>query len=273
MVVNPTFFIISDSSGATSQTVAQTAASQFPNLTPELKRFPFVQTESILTGILKLAKENNAIIFHTLVNQQLCEMVTNFASRNHLFSFDCIQTPMAMISSATGEQPASVPGLIHDLNENYFDRISAMEFAVANDDGKHPQGMLEADIVLLGVSRTSKTPLSLYLANQNLRVANLPVGPDLQLPAELKQVDHNRIFGLTNTPEKLSQIRKERMIAYGLKADTPYSDAQNIRRELAYARDLYRQIGCLMINVANKSIEETASIILESLNIDATKMN
>ncbi|MCY9806786.1 kinase/pyrophosphorylase [Lentilactobacillus senioris] len=273
MATNPTFFIISDSSGATSQTIAQTAASQFPNLTPQLKRFPFVQTKSILTGILKLAKENNAILFHTLVNRELCQMVKDFATDNHLFSFDCIQSPMEMISAATGEQPASVPGLIHDLNENYFERIAAMEFAVANDDGKHPQGMLEADLVILGVSRTSKTPLSLYLANQNLRVANLPIGPELQLPAELKQVDPTRIFGLTNTPEKLSQIRKERMISYGLAADTPYSDAENIKQELEYAKKLYREIGCLTINVANKSIEETASIILESLNIDFTQMN
>lgn len=265
------FFIISDSSGATTQTVAQTAASQFPTLEPKLHRFPFVQTESILTGILHMAQEQQAMIFHTLVNQELSDMVTNYAKDHGLYSFDCIQTPMGFITQATGLIPENVPGLIHDLNPAYFSRIDAMEFAVTNDDGKNPKGMLEADIVLLGVSRTSKTPLSLYLANQGLRVANLPVGPDLKIPAELKQVDHNRIFGLTNSPEKLSQIRRQRMLAYGLKAETPYSDTSHIRQELEYAINLYRRIDCLTINVANKSIEETASIILESLNIDLQK--
>ncbi len=139
-----------------------------------------------------------------------------------------------------------------------------------NDDGKNAKGLLEADIVLLGVSRTSKTPLSLYLANQNQKVANLPIGPDLHIPDELAQVKKDRIFGLLNTPEKLSKIRKQRMLSYGLDANTPYSDTDNIRVELAYAKKLYRKIGCLTINVANKSIEETATIILESLNLDTT---
>ncbi len=103
---------------------------------------------------------------------------------------------MRMLAEVTGQQPAHVPGLIHDLNQNYFERISAIEFAVENDDGKNPKGLLEADIVLLGVSRTSKTPLSLYLANQNQRVANLPIGPDLQLPEEVEQIDKDKMFGL-----------------------------------------------------------------------------
>lgn len=263
-------FIISDSSGATAQTVAQTVVSQFPNLKAEIRRFPFIQTDSILKGILNIAKTNHAMIFHTLVSVDLSQMVETFCERNHIADFDCIQTPMNTLARVTGEQPAHVPGLIHDLNENYFERISAIEFAVENDDGKNAKGLLEADIVLLGVSRTSKTPLSLYLANQNQRVANLPIGPSLHIPEELAEVNKNRIFGLLNTPEKLSKIRKQRMLSYGLNADTPYSDTDNIKKELAYAKKLYKKIGCLTINVANKSIEETATIILESLNLDTT---
>lgn len=263
-------FIISDSSGATAQTLAQTATSQFPDIKAEIRRFPFIQTESILKGILNLAKTKSAMIFHTLVSVELSQMVRDFCQANHIYDFDCIQTPMKLIAESTGESPAHVPGLIHDLNENYFERISAIEFAVENDDGKNAKGLLEADIVLLGVSRTSKTPLSLYLANQNQKVANLPIGPDLHIPDELAQVKKDRIFGLLNTPEKLSKIRKQRMLSYGLDANTPYSDTDNIRVELAYAKKLYRKIGCLTINVANKSIEETATIILESLNLDTT---
>ena len=264
-------FIISDSSGATAQTLAQTAASQFPNIKAEIRRFPFIQTESILKGILNLALTKKAMIFHTLVSIELSQMVVTFCKEHGIYDFDCIQTPMKLLSEATGEEPAHVPGLIHDLNENYFERISAIEFAVENDDGKNAKGLLEADIVLLGVSRTSKTPLSLYLANQNQRVANLPIGPDLQLPEEVEQIDKDKMFGLLNTPEKLSKIRKQRMISYGLNADTPYSDPKHIKTELEYAKKLYRKIGCLTINVANKSIEETATIILESLNLDTTE--
>ncbi len=265
-----TIFIISDSSGATAQTLAQTAASQFPNLKTEIRRFPFIQTESILKGILKLAATQHAMIFHTLVRTELSEMVVNFAKENGIYDFDCVQKPMLMLSKATGEEPAHVPGLIHDLNETYFERISSIEFAVENDDGKNPKGLLTADIVLLGVSRTSKTPLSLYLANQNQKVANLPIGPDLHIPEELSQVDSSKIFGLLNSAEKLSRIRKQRMISYGLKANTPYSDTKNIELELEFAKKLYKKIGCLTINVSNKSIEETATLIMESLNLDTT---
>lgn len=263
-------FIISDSSGATAQTIAQTAVSQFPNLKAKMRRFPFIQTDSILRGILKLAKTNHAMIFHTLVSTDLSEMVDEFCTQNHIYDFDCIQEPMRMLSKLTDEQPAHIPGLIHDLNQNYFERISSIEFAVENDDGKNAKGLLEADIVVLGVSRTSKTPLSLYLANQNQKVANLPIGPSLKIPEELDQVDKNKVFGLLNTPEKLHKIRRQRMLSYGLDADTPYSDTENIKKELKYAKDLYRKLGCLTINVANKSIEETATIILESLNLDTT---
>ncbi|WP_109249018.1 pyruvate, water dikinase regulatory protein [Lentilactobacillus kefiri] len=264
-------FIISDSSGATAQTVAQTALSQFPDIKGEIRRFPFIQTDSILRGILKIALNQHAMIFHTLVNTDLSKMVQSFCKENGLSDFDCVQSPMNMLSQLTGQQPAHVPGLIHDLNQNYFERISAIEFAVENDDGKNPKGLQEADIVLLGVSRTSKTPLSLYLANQNQKVANLPIGPELHLPDEINDIDKDKMFGLLNTPEKLSKIRKQRMISYGMNPDTPYSDPKHIKTELEYAKKLYRKIGCLTINVANKSIEETATIILESLNLNTTE--
>ncbi len=268
MVKTQSFFIISDSSGATAQTLAETVASQFPELKAEIRRFPFIQTESILTGILKLAKKNNSLIFHTLVSSKLSAQVANYCAKNDLYDIDCLNQPMSYVSHLTGLQPQRVPGLIHDLNEKYFKRISSIEFAVENDDGKNPHGLPAADIVILGVSRTSKTPLSLYLANQNQKVANLPIGPSLQIPEELKLVDKAKIFGLLNTPEKLSRIRKQRMLSYGLNANTPYSDPENIKKELDYAKNLYRKLGCLTINVANKSIEETATIILESLDLD-----
>lgn len=263
-----TIFIISDSSGETALTVAQTAVSQFPTVQASYQRFPFIQTDSILDGILNLAKKQRAMIFHTLVNAKLSKKVREFATTNQLQQFDCIQPAMAVMQNATGLTPEGVPGLVHNLNDTYFDRIAAMEFAVTYDDGKDPTGLLKADIVILGVSRTSKTPLSLFLANRNLRVANLPLGPTTQLPDELWQVDPKRIFGLTNKPESLRKIRQERMLSYGLPADSAYSDTKKISEELDYAQKIYKKIGCLVIDVSNKSIEETATLIMESVDYD-----
>lgn len=159
-------------------------------------------------------------------------------------------------------------GAQHSLNQKYFDRISAMEFAVMYDDGKDPKGFLEADVVLLGVSRTSKTPLSLFLANKNLKVANLPLVPETHIPKEIYEIDPKKIIGLTNDPSVLNEIRRQRMIAYGLNPDTTYSSMDSINKELESAQALYKKLGCYVINVAHRSIEETAALILEHLGID-----
>ena len=156
-------------------------------------------------------------------------------------------------------------------DKEYFNRIEALEFAVTYDDGKDPAGFLKADLVLLGISRTSKTPLSLFLANRGYKVANLPLVPKAQIPAEIYKVDPNKIFGLTNDPEILNGIRRERMISYGLDPDTHYSNIDNIESELNFANELYKKLGCPVINVAHKSIEETAMIITESLDNNAQR--
>ena len=136
--------------------------------------------------------------------------------------------------------------------------------AFRKPDG-YPSGFLKADIVLLGVSRTSKTPLSLFLANRGYKVANLPLVPKTHIPDQIYQVDPKKIFGLTNDPSILNNIRRERMISYGLNPDTTYSNMDNIQAELDFAMELYKKLGCPIINVANKSIEETATLIMESL--------
>ncbi len=200
-------FLISDSSGETALTVAQTAVAQFPDLQVKYQRFPFIQTESILGGILNLAAKKNAVLYYTLVTSSLSEQVINFTTEHHLQAFDCIQPAMTVLANRSGLTPASIPSMNHSLTDTYFDRIGAMEFAVAYDDGKDPTGLLKADLVILGVSRTSKTPLSLFLANRGIKVANLPLSPKSQLPDELWQVNPGKIIGLTNSPKVLRRIR------------------------------------------------------------------
>ncbi|KRN08574.1 PEP synthetase regulatory protein [Liquorilactobacillus mali KCTC 3596 = DSM 20444] len=258
-------FVISDSLGETGNNLAEAATVQFPNVEFEYHRFPLIKTTSLLAGILEQAKRMDAFVVHTLVGEGLASYVNDYCEKNKLFVLDGMSKIINTIESKTGEIPLYQSGRNHKLNKNYFNRIEALEFAVTYDDGKDPAGFEKADIVLLGVSRTSKTPLSLYLANKNYRVANLPLVPKAGIPDEIWKVDPKKIFGLTNDPTVLNNIRRERMITYGLNPDTNYSNMENIEAELSYANELYKKIGCLIINVSNKSIEETATLIIESL--------
>ncbi len=259
-------FIISDSLGETGNNLAQAAMVQFPDADFKVHRYPLIKTVSILTGILNKARRENAIIVHTFSDNELSTFANNYCAENGVDVIDALTGIIDLLASRTGMNPLHQAGINHNTDTEYFRRIEAIEFAVTYDDGKDPSGFLKADIVLLGVSRTSKTPLSLYLANRGYKVANLPLVPKTHIPDQLYQVDPKKIFGLTNDPSILNNIRRERMIAYGLNPDTTYSNMDNIQAELDFALDLYKKLGCPVINVANKSIEETATVILESLD-------
>lgn len=258
-------YVISDSAGGTANNIAQAALAQFPNLKYDLKIFPFIREEKQLTSILERSKIQQAIILHTFVDNDLVDILHSYCSSNQLTCYDILNPIITEISKRTDQKPEHFAGAMHRLDDQYFDRIGAMEFAVTYDDGKDPKGFLEADILILGVSRTSKTPLSIYLANQNYKVANLPLLPENELPKELWEVDPKKIVGLTNDQEVLRNIRRERMMSYGLSPDTHYSSVERIQNELSFAQELYEKLGCQIIDVANKSIEETAAIIINSL--------
>ncbi|MBO0423543.1 phosphoenolpyruvate synthase regulatory protein [Enterococcus plantarum] len=263
-----TIFVISDSAGETASKLAAASMAQYPTVDFSLFRRTFAKEEDKLRKALEDAKRENAMVLHTIVNDRLVKIANDFFEEHDLYHFDILTPPVAEIERLTGVAPTREPGALHHLNENYFKRIEAMEFAVKYDDGKDPRGFLEADVLLLGVSRTSKTPLSLFLANKNLKVANLPLIPEAHLPKQLWETNPKKIVGLTNDPDILNGIRKERMRTYGLPANTSYSDIEKIRKELTFANDLYEKLGCVVINVASLSIEETASMILNALNLE-----
>ncbi|MEI5995511.1 pyruvate, water dikinase regulatory protein [Candidatus Enterococcus mansonii] len=263
-----TIFVISDSAGETASKLAAASMAQYPTVDFSLFRRTFAKEEDKLRRALEDARRENAMVLHTIVNERLVKIANDFFEEHGLYHFDILTPPVAEIERLTGIAPTREPGALHHLNENYFKRIEAMEFAVKYDDGKDARGFLEADVLLLGVSRTSKTPLSLFLANKNLKVANLPLIPEAHLPKQLWETNPKKIVGLTNDPDILNGIRKERMKTYGLPADTSYSDIEKIRKELAFANDLYEKLGCVVINVASLSIEETASMILNALNLE-----
>lgn len=261
--------IISDAAGDTAFNSATAAAAQFPKAKINYRRYPFITDRDKLEKTFKEIEQfPNLVLIYSLVKDEMQLPVIRFVREHHIQGVDILSPAVEALAKVTGMRPTEQSGAQHQLNAKYFDRISAMEFAVMYDDGKDPKGFLEADVVLLGVSRTSKTPLSLFLANKNLKVANLPLVPETHIPKEIYEIDPKKIIGLTNDPSVLNEIRRQRMISYGLNPDTNYSNMDAINKELASAQELYRELGCYVINVAHRSIEETAALIMRHLGIE-----
>lgn len=259
---NVKIYLVSDSVGETAQKIISAVSAQYPDIDMrDIQRFPFITDEELLQPILKDALHDKAIVVTTLVNKDLVALVRDFAARTGLQFVDYMSPLSEIIESTFGIAPLQEPGALHKLNEQYFNRVAAIEFAVRYDDGKDPKGFLEADYVLLGVSRTSKTPLSMYMANRNHKVANLPLIPEVPLPKELDMIDPSKIIGLTTSMDSLRDIRKSRLHSLGLKEDSAYTNCDRIKTELEYADQVFDKYKAVVIDVEKKSIEETSSII------------
>lgn len=258
--------MISDSIGETTQKLVTAVTAQFPTIDfSNTYRFPFVAGKEELLGILKDALKDKAIVVTTLVNHELVEVVAKFCNQTGLQYLDLMNPFIQMIHDKTGLTPLEEPGIVHKLNEEYFSRVAAIEFAVKYDDGKDPHGFLDADIVLLGISRTSKTPLSMYLANKRIKVANLPLIPEVPIPEQLKQIPSNRLIGLVCAPQNLEKIRCSRLESLGLDQLSRYTNIDRINEELMYSQEIFDEFGAYVIDVTDKSIEESAFIIQDYL--------
>lgn len=190
-------FIVSDSLGETGALVSRAAISQFNTDNYEIKRFPYVQDLNGLKGILQEASNTyNSILIYTLVDEELIRCIRQYSKDTGLLAIDLISPLMKAISQVLKIEPTREPGAIRRLDETYFKRVATIEFAAKYDDGKDPRGVLEADLVLIGVSRTSKTPLSMYLANKNIKVANIPLVMEVEPPKELFQIPAKKLLGL-----------------------------------------------------------------------------
>lgn len=259
-------FLISDSTGETAEQLARAALAQFNNISYDFKRFSNIREFLNLSEILNNCKETeDSILFYSLVDTSLLDYTKKFCELNGITSVDLLSASILAIQRVTNSTPGNKPGALRKLNEEYFKRIDSIEFAVRYDDGKDPRGLLIADLVIIGISRTSKTPLSMYLANKNIRVANVPLVPETPVPEELFQISPKKIIGLTNSLEKLESIRKERLKSLGLPDNSIYSNSNRILEELEYSDRIMKKVGCPIINVSNKAIEETAEIILKHL--------
>lgn len=266
----PTIHVVSDSVGITAQAVARAAAAQFGVTNPCIEVLPkaksFDEIKEFVEGRGAFCGEHTGdgrlLVFYTLVNRDLAnELAAYAAAHDDVVAIDLMTDAIAAIARMTGMAPSTKPGGIHVADQYYFRRIEAIEFSIAHDDGRNPQELAQADIVLLGVSRSSKTPTSIYLAQQGYRVANIPLDLHTDPPRELADVDRTRLFGLMTTPDVLVGIRKRRLGNAGVVAKS-YAEPEYVYQDLDEARSLMRKLGCIVVHTENRAVEETAQEIL-----------
>jgi len=256
-------YILSDSIGETGEMVVKAAMSQFKSTNMQIRRKPYLKSIAQIEAALKEASQTNSAVMYTVVRTDLKCALESSAKALGLLHVDIMGPVVNALSTISNLSPSNEPGLIRKVDEAYFTKIEAIEFAVKFDDGKEPRGLLQADIIVTGVSRASKTPLCMYLAHKGIKAANVPLIKDIPPPLELFQVPPHKVIGLIIKPSLLFEIRRERLRTMGLQQSTPYGDMERIVEELEYGQAIMRKIGCPIIDVTNKATEETATRVME----------
>lgn len=265
--------VASDSIGETAELVARAGISQFnpKQCKNEFLRYPYIESFEDLDEVIQVARDTNAIIVYTLIKPEMKNYMMLKVKEYNLKSVDIMGPLMDLLSESVVQQPYNEPGMVHRLDDAYFKKIDAIEFAVKYDDGKDPKGLPKADIVLLGISRTSKTPLSQYLAHKSYKVMNIPIVPEVTPPAGLFEVDPSKCVALKISEEKLNRIRKERLKQLGLGDTARYATEARIKEEIEYFHSIVEEVGCPIIDVSEKAIEETANDIIHYIERNKSK--
>jgi regulator of PEP synthase PpsR (kinase-PPPase family) len=259
-------FVISDGTGETAEKVVRAGLRQFRGQVVHVQTFPHVTRPDQLLALLRQATRLGAMVVTTLVASDMRDLARSRARGAGLRHIDLLGALLDELEGYFGHVPAEVPGLLHEVDDEYFRRIEAVEFTVKADDGKDPRALRRADIVLVGVSRTSKTPLSTFLAHKGYKVGNVPLVLDRPPPPQLFEVDPAKVFALTIDPDALRSIRHARLAAMGLGSETSYSDMGYILAELEQAEALFHgNPDWPVIDVTNRAVEETAALILRKL--------
>jgi hypothetical protein len=256
-------FIISDSSGQTAAHVAHAAVTQFPPGVSVIKRCPQVRSRAQLGELVEEAsKEPNALIAYTLVLPEYRSALESAAAARGIPRVDLLGPLLRQVSKLTGADPLAQPGRSHLLDEAYFSRMEAVNFAVQHDDGVNSERLVSADVVLVGLSRASKTPNCLYLAQHyGLKAANVPIVLGIAPPEALVALDRSKIVALHIDPHVLHSLRQSRALSMGVARTSQYASLEHIEEEVAYARKIFRQLSCYVIDVSTRAIEETSSDI------------
>ena len=255
-------FVVSDATGATAELVVRAALAQFQVAEVEIRRLPNIRTVGEVRRAIETAQASKGIIVHTLVSEELRQAVLREGRERGVEIIDLIGPLLLRLSDQLRIPPLMQPGLFRQLGQEYLHRIEAIEYTFKHDDGQDPLSLDRAEIVFVGVSRTSKTPLSLYLAGKGWRVANVPVILHLPLPGRLMTIDQGRIVGLIVGVERLVELRRARLERKLAPVAEAYARLEDVRVELSYSRSLFRKAGWPVIDMTSKSIEEAASEVL-----------
>ena len=261
--------LISDSTGETLRSVGAAAAAQFENLAYEENVYPLIRSKKNLERVYDKILENPGIVLCTIVDDEISKMLEEFCSRNKISYMPFMNNIVSLIETETKTKATKKPGGQHQLNDEYFKRIEALNFTLEHDDGQNTDTISGAEIILVGVSRTSKTPTCIYLANQGIKAANIPLVPEQELPNFLTKSNGMLIVALITTPQNLVEVRKKRAIELGLdpKKDD-YTNINTVTKEIDDAKRIFNKMGWPTIDTTRRSVEETAAAIM---NIRAQK--
>jgi [pyruvate, water dikinase]-phosphate phosphotransferase / [pyruvate, water dikinase] kinase len=258
--------LVSDSTGETLEAAVKACLAQFESVEVVKHFWPMIRSERQLDRVLSDIEAKPGMVLYTMVNAGLRDRLEEGCDRLGIPTIAVLHPILKAMSQFFGEAAKGLPGRQHALDAAYFKRIDAMQFTMAHDDGQLTDKLDAADIVLFGVSRTSKTPTSIYLANRGYRTANIPVVPEVPLPDHLFRLKKPLLVGLTTNPDRLIQVRKNRLMSLNERDHTDYVDVERVEAEVQHARKLYAQHGLPVIDVSRRSIEETAAAIINLLS-------
>lgn len=267
MTTQFTVFAISDATGELAHKLSVAAVRQFPQQNPKIVRVSEINNKNEILPFVLKAKECRGIIVFTFVSSEMRREMLKLSKEHEIVAIDVMGRTLDVLANYLHTLPSSEPGLQYKLTQNYFNRTEAVEFAVKHDDGLGLDSIHESDIILLGPSRTLKTPLSIYLAYNGYRCANFPILKDVALPEMVSQCDRNKLIGLTMKAERLSMMRSERLRKLGRSASEGYASLSHICEEIEYASRIYRDLKIQTVNITGKAIEESASEILQVLHL------
>ncbi|WP_367339580.1 pyruvate, water dikinase regulatory protein [Aminivibrio sp.] len=258
--------IVSDSTGETAEHVALAAISQFDTDFSKIIRYRYVEGPGRIDEIVSRALTDPSIIICTLVDRQTRSALAQKSARAGVPCVDLLGPIVDALEKRLERPPLQSPGLLRKLDEDYFKKIKAVEFAIQCDDGRGIESLPEADVVILGVSRTGKTPLSMYIANKGFKAANIPLIPEVDPPEAIKDVPSSKLVGLIISAERLIQIRQERLRLLGLEPSaSAYASRERVEREIRAAVGYLKSLGARIYDVTDRAVEETAQEILDVL--------
>lgn len=257
--------LVSDATGETLIAVSRAAAAQYESVSAIEHVYPLVRSEAQLARVLAEIEASPGVVLYTLVEPEWQEKLENFCRELGCPCLSVLQPVLSLFQSYLGQAQATKPGAQHVLNTEYFRRIDAMNYTLLHDDGQMGGDLDNADVILVGISRTSKTPTSIYLANRGIKTANIPLVPNIPLPLELESAKKPLIVGLIASADRIVQIRQNRLLSLRADDDTAYVDPTAVADEVTQSRRLCARKGWPVIDVTRRSIEETAASILDLL--------